>query len=105
MDKEFNDKIKQETVFLLESARNFLVALENAARSGRIDPFLQALQQLHKVIGEILGLTKLMQANLEEFRELFDRATKETQELLQKAFEIMEEFRRRLEERCKGSIK
>ena len=101
LDEEFDKKIEEEALFLLRASEDYLKALKLAAEKLRLDAFLQALQQLHKSIGEILGLSKYMQAKKERFEKVFLEIMAKTQKILQEVFHVTEEFRERFLELCK----
>ncbi len=100
LDEEFDKKIEEEALFLLKASKGYLQALKVAAKELKLDAFLQAIQQLHRSIGEVMGLTKYMQAKKERFEEIFNKVMTETQQILMEAFTVIEEFRRKFVEKC-----
>ncbi len=99
MNEKFDERVREEALFLVSSARDYLKKLNTFLEKLKIEDFMKTLEQLHRAFGEILGLTKYMQENMDKFSETYYSVMNEMQLILQETFNITESFIRELKKR------
>jgi len=103
MNEDFDKRVREEALFLVSSSREYIKKLDIFLEKLKVEDFLKTLEQLHRAFGEILGLTKYMQENMDKFKDIYYSVMEEMQKILQYTFNITESFIKELKKRLNNA--